>query len=71
MSNFPPFSGDDPRCPKCGNLGAYTTWRSHGSYLGGGLIQGYDPNERLCRACSRCDYHWDEAVVPAAGEPTP
>ncbi|MFJ6348628.1 hypothetical protein ACIQKB_04025 [Streptomyces sp. NPDC092046] len=51
--NRRPYSGDNPRCKKCGNHGAYTR------YHDGSDMRG----ERLGRQCSRCDYEWEEATV--------
>lgn len=48
--SFPPFSGPNPRCIKCGNLGAYTHHRD-------------DMVESLHRKCERCGYGWAEATV--------
>lgn len=66
MTDLPPFSGDDPTCPKCGNEGADTEYRPYGDCVHeaeAGLILGSHPNERLHRECSRCGYSWDEATV--------
>ncbi len=63
---FPPYSGPDMICPKCGNRGANTRYYSHGRCIHGALgpvIFGLQPNERLHRECSRCDYSWDEALA--------
>lgn len=48
---LPPYSGEYPRCIKCGNLGAHTRFVT--DMVG----------ERLKRECARCDYAWDEATV--------
>lgn len=64
VSGYPPFSGDDPTCPKCGNAGARTEYRPYGTCAhNAGAVRGYEANERLHRECSRCDYAWDEATV--------
>lgn len=62
---LPPFSGDEPRCIKCGNLGATTKYLAHGRCLHGSdlVFVGYQPNERLHRECTRCSYSWDEALA--------
>lgn len=63
---LPPFSGDNPTCPKCGNTRALTAFLPYGQCVYGGgqdLIIGFDPNERLHRECTRCGYAWDEATV--------
>jgi predicted nucleic-acid-binding Zn-ribbon protein len=64
---LPPFSGDDPTCPKCGNVGADTRFLAYGSCSHeAGLILGNESNERLHRECRRCEYAWDEATVKQA-----
>lgn len=60
---YPPFSGDEPRCIKCGNEGAFTVWKP-AEKLGGAILK----EERLRRSCTRCDYGWDEAIVPLKAE---
>jgi hypothetical protein len=63
---LPPFSGDTPTCPKCGNTGARTRFLNHGTcehYGIDSLVMGYQANERLHRECQRCDYAWDEATI--------
>lgn len=60
---LPPFSGDDPRCIKCGNEGAFTEWKD-AEKLGSAVLR----EERLQRRCSRCDFGWDEALVPLKAE---
>lgn len=54
--NLPPFSGDDPTCVKCGNVGALTEFSEQNQTTGLG-------GERLVRTCTRCRYSWDEATV--------
>ncbi|MGW4422526.1 hypothetical protein [Streptosporangium sp. NPDC004631] len=64
--DLPPFSGDEPTCPKCGNEGASTRYVAHGACVhdaSGNLVMGFASNERLHRECFRCDYAWDEAVT--------
>lgn len=67
MTDLPAFSGNTPTCVKCGHEGAQTVYRTTGEcqYNGDQIMDTYEgtPNERLCRRCERCDYHWDEAVV--------
>jgi hypothetical protein len=60
---YPPFSGDDPRCIKCGNKGALTEWEE-AEKLGSSVLRA----ECLRRLCTRCGYGWDEAVVPRNAE---
>lgn len=55
---LPPFSGDEPRCVKCGNEGAFTEWKP-AETLGTAVLR----DERLRRRCMRCDFGWDEAIV--------
>lgn len=61
--SYPPFSGDEPRCIKCGNEGAFTEYQAD-EKLGGNVLR----QERLRRRCARCDYSWDEAIVPSKAE---
>lgn len=69
---LPSFSGDDPTCPKCGMVGATTTWRP--SFIVGdchhsgiGAMQGV---EHLDRECRRCDYQWPEAAIQPPHAPS-
>lgn len=67
---LPMFSGDEPTCPKCANVGASTQYRAYGTCIhapGGGTL-GHDPNERLHRHCGRCGYAWDEAIAGAPAD---
>jgi predicted nucleic-acid-binding Zn-ribbon protein len=67
---LPPFSGDKPTCPKCGNVGADTVYLAYGHCVhGSGLALGVEPNERLHRECRRCEYAWDEALVGCVIDP--
>lgn len=68
---LPPFSGDKPTCAKCGNDAAFTGHRAYGQCLHdlSGTVMGFEPNERLHRQCTRCDYVWDEAVVTPGTSP--
>ncbi|MFB4306951.1 hypothetical protein [Actinomadura sp. GTD37] len=68
---LPPFSGDDPTCVKCGNVGAITKYRpcfmvGDCHHPGIGALQGV---EHLDRECGRCDYTWPEATFETK-EPT-
>jgi hypothetical protein len=68
---LPPFSGDDTTCPKCSQVGAFTRHRAAGEY-GSDEHATFGPSdrgERLERACTRCDYVWDEALNPPADLP--
>lgn len=54
---LPPFSGDNPTCPKCRHAGASTEWKD--AYrLGGSVLK----DECLMRSCNRCGYSWPEAL---------
>lgn len=54
---LPSFSGDNPTCPKCRNVGAFTKWKA--AYrLGGSVLE----EECLTRSCTRCEYEWAEAL---------
>lgn len=61
--SLPPFSGEDPTCVKCGNVGASTTFSDRN--LTNGLW-----GDRLVRACLRCGYTWDEATAEETTEET-
>jgi hypothetical protein len=66
---LPPYSGDNPPCPKCAHKGAVTRYRAAGEH-GSGDAPTFGRSrkgERLERKCWRCDYVWDEALNP----PTP
>jgi predicted nucleic-acid-binding Zn-ribbon protein len=64
---YPPFSGDEPTCAKCGREGdTFTQYRERGQCIHGHSLEevvGWEPNERLHRECARCSYEWDEAIV--------
>lgn len=71
MTTLPPFSGDDPTCPKCGNVGATVKFMALGDCVHESrLTLGLHRNERLHRECRRCDYAWDEATVEQPKEAT-
>lgn len=67
MNTLPPYSGDEPTCMKCGNVGASTEYLPLGDCVHSpgdrGVTLGWTPNERLHRECQRCQYQWDEATV--------
>lgn len=61
---LPPFSGDNPTCPKCGHTEAVTRHRKAGEPRTGEavlLARAARYPERLERECWRCDFVWDEA----------
>jgi len=63
---LPPYSGDNPTCPKCSHQGAITRRRAAGEH-GSGDVPTFGPSpkgERLERECWRCDFVWDEALNP-------
>ena len=65
---LPPFSGDNPTCPKCGHKGAVTRHRKAGEPRTGEVVliaRAARYPERLERNCWRCDFTWDEALVEA------
>ena len=64
MSGLPPFSGDNPRCRKCGMRGAHTQWVAYQPpvYNGRAAERQAEP-EHLRRTCIRCAYAWLEDVV--------
>lgn len=55
---LPPFSGDDPKCPKCSHYDATTTHVPTGARTPEGCT-----GECLQRECDRCGYAWAEATV--------
>jgi hypothetical protein len=67
---LPPFSGDEPACPKCGHKGASTRYRNArpralwNTWNDEIVMRGPLP-ERLQRECERCDFLWDEALAGA------
>ncbi|WP_030236928.1 hypothetical protein [Streptomyces sp. NRRL S-350] len=69
---LPPFSGDEPPCPKCRWAGALTYYRPplprQRSEFNGRTDQRGPLPERLERCCSRCDYRWDEALADPADQ---
>lgn len=63
-TTLPPFSGDSPTCPKCRYKGASAHYMALGRCLhDSNSVIGVTKNERLHRACLRCDYAWDEALA--------
>lgn len=64
MTALPPFSGDRPRCRKCGILGAHTEWIPHKGAVNdrGQLVRAAVP-EYLRRTCIRCGFVWREDIV--------
>ena len=66
---LPEYTGENPRCPKCGGHGAATEFQSVLS-VGVYIVAGVDmPDEWLTRTCMRCGYQWREACVSAADRP--
>lgn len=64
MPDYPPYSGDDSKCAKCGNEESYTRYCA-GRCIGNGArhheVLGTS-DEHFCRSCSRCGFTWDEAI---------
>ncbi|WP_046500762.1 hypothetical protein [Streptomyces odonnellii] len=68
-TSLPPYSGEGPPCAKCGYIGASTEYRGVGECIHEvqyDEVIGVEPNERLHRACARCAFAWDEAVIGPA-----
>jgi hypothetical protein len=65
---LPPFSGDDPVCPKCSYAQAFTEYKPEGEPRSG-RGSGMGEPERLERRCARCDFLWDESLNPPADDP--
>ncbi|MEW2568394.1 hypothetical protein [Streptomyces sp. NPDC047070] len=67
---LPPYSGDDPLCPKCADTQAHTDYRPAidtrriaAEWNGKIVLRGPLP-ERLERTCTRCSYQWVETLCP-------
>lgn len=63
---LPPYSGDQPQCPKCSGTNAYTEYMTHGDCHHWGtanVVIGVSLNPRLHRACGNRGYLWDEATL--------
>ena len=64
---LPPYSGLDPKCPKCSEIGASTAYIEIGkcthNFFGfsfNSTVDGFFRNPRLHRECDNCKYCWDE-----------
>ena len=73
---LPPYTGENGRCAKCGSTSARTRYQARldpSARIQHELrnVPMHDPEqERLCRECERCHFHWDEAVAaPQSPEP--
>lgn len=66
---YPPYSGDDATCPKCGGdmdrsyQPTGTVFRSQGV-----MMYGTGP-EWMLRECFACDYQWPEMCADAGRAP--
>ena len=61
--DYPPFSGDEAVCVKCGSDVIDTEYQPEGTRLRGQhVVLGPGP-EWLKRECSRCGYSWPETTV--------
>lgn len=65
---YPPFSGDDATCPKCGG-GMDVRYQTAGTKFIDGLggVLGRGP-EWLLRECTECGYLWPEMCRDAYPE---
>lgn len=64
MTNLRPFSGDKPRCSKCGMRGAHTEWKPHTpAEVSYSSVRKAAQPEHLRRTCIRCGYWWREDIV--------
>ncbi|MEU6628384.1 hypothetical protein ABZ905_08830 [Streptomyces parvus] len=66
---LPPFTGDDAVCPMCSHFETLTRYRP----AKGMVVEDFNGKprrgplpERLERECGRCDFAWDEALLPPA-----
>lgn len=60
---YPPFSGDDTVCPKCGAGRVGRRYQPKGNrFLAPGAITRFeqDAPEWMLRECRECDYQWPE-----------
>jgi hypothetical protein len=69
--SYPPYTGEDATCPKCGNEEVSTCYQPYGQFRGsategGFLVSGYEPTDWLARVCDRCDHAWPEACIDNA-----
>ncbi|MFD6935279.1 hypothetical protein ACFWAP_03855 [Streptomyces goshikiensis] len=68
---LPPYSGAEALCVKCSYPEAFTRYRPalrvglRGPEEFNGAARRGPLPERLERACGRCDFQWDEDLVPA------
>lgn len=64
-STLPPYTADRPRCPKCGHDKAGTRWTQAFNECDTFLNAetSFREQQRLCRRCERCGFHWDEALA--------
>ena len=52
----PPYTGAQPTCRMCGNVGASTVWQT---------LEGL--GSYLSRACNRCKFGWIERATTSTG----
>lgn len=70
MTDIPPFSGTDARCPKC-RSGVATDHQPAGTAFAGSVREGFrwrfsaGADEWLLRTCAECGYCWPEACADA------
>jgi len=64
-SSLPAFSGPEPKCIKCHQWGAQTSYKKELAPAGYGRT-GAEP-EHLLRCCHTCGYTWKEAPLDAKG----
>ena len=67
--DLPPYSGENPTCPKCRQVGAKTVYMARNVCVPGMngqhilVEESAHLNERLHRQCWNCEYQWDEALA--------
>jgi len=68
VTAYPPYTGDDARCTKCGGHGAGTEYVGNFFELSYGDVYRSpgSTDEVFVRECYRCSYKWVEAVPAEA-----
>lgn len=57
---YPPFSGDDTTCPKCGDSMSSRYQTAGTVFVPPDMMRFAEGPEWLLRQCNGCDYQWPE-----------